>query len=219
MNNKILKLNNPGLFINNVPYLIEKTKYGNFKSQSKIRNRKLIQSLFKEYPNSIFCEIGIFGGINLFANYDEAKKYNIKIIGIDPHENINIFNGVNKNNISKTLVDKRLKLWKEFSLNIKNTIKKYNLDIKYIKDTSWNSYKLIDDNSIGILHIDGDHSYEGAKKDLELFYCKMKNKSIILMDDFNWIGVKKATLEFITKHNLKYEKIFDGVKCKIFINK
>ena len=214
-----LTTDNPGLFIDDVHYSVEKTKYGNFETQTKIRNRTLIQSLFKEYKNSIFCEIGIFGGINLFANYDEAKKNNIKIIGIDPHEKIYIFNGVNKDDISDVLVNKRLKLWKIFSTNIENTIKKYKLNIKYIKDTSWNAYSLIEDNSIGILHVDGDHSYEGVKKDLELFYDKMKDKSLILMDDFKWKGIRRATLEFVNKNNLKLEPIFNGEKCKIYINK
>jgi len=52
----------------------------------------------------------------------------------------------------------------------------HNLDVKYINDTSWNAYNLFKDNSIGILHTDGDHSYEGVKKDLNLFYNKMKKK-------------------------------------------
>lgn len=210
---------NPGLITTEVEYGIENTKYGNFECQSRIRNRTLIKSLFNEYKNSIFCEIGVFGGINLFANYDEAKKNNIKIIGIDPHDKINVFNGVNKSDISDVLVNNRFKIFKKFRINIENTIKKYNLDIKYINNTSWNAYKLIEDNSIGILHIDGDHSYEGVKKDLELFYSKMKDKSIILMDDFKWKGVKKATLEFVNKKNFKIESIFDGDKCKIYINR
>ena len=159
---------NPGLFTNEVGYIIENTKYGNFECQSHFRNRNLIKSLFNEYKNSTFCEIGIFGGINLFANYDEAKKNNIKIIGIDPHDKINVFNGVNKSDISDVLVNKRFKIYKKFRINIENTIKKYNLDIKYINNTSWNAYNLIEDNSIGILHVDGDHSYTGVKKDLEL---------------------------------------------------
>jgi len=78
-NHIIKKSDNPGLFTDNVGFILEKTKYGTFECQSRFRNRKLIQSLFIEYKNSIFCEIGVFGGINLFANYDEAKKNNVKI--------------------------------------------------------------------------------------------------------------------------------------------
>ena len=69
MNKIITQSNSPGLFTENINFIIEKTKYGTFKCQSKIKNRQLIQSLFKEYKNSIFCEIGVFAGINLFANY------------------------------------------------------------------------------------------------------------------------------------------------------
>jgi len=46
----------------------------------------------------------------------------IEIVGIDPHEKIEIFNGINKNNINNELVNKRLNLWKELRLNIENII-------------------------------------------------------------------------------------------------
>ena len=216
-----MQKDNPGLFLKEIPFLIEKTKYGNIKCQSRSRQRQLIQSLLPNYTNSIFCEIGLFGGINLFANYDLCKKYNIEVVGIDPHDKIEIFNGVNKNSINNNLVDKRLELWKELRLNIENIINTHNLNIKYINDTSWNAYKQIEDNSIGILHIDGDHSYEGVKKDLNLFYGKMKKNSVILMDDFKWNGIKKATLEFIkeNKNSLKLEETFEGNKGIIYISK
>lgn len=91
-----IKNDNPGLFTDEVLYSIGKTKYGDFECQSNINNRKIFKKLVKKYSNGIFCEIGLFGGINLFANYDLCKKQNLKIIGIDPHDKIEIFNGVNK---------------------------------------------------------------------------------------------------------------------------
>lgn len=39
------------------------------------------------------------------------------------------------------------------------------------------------------------------------------------MDDFKWKGIKEAKLEFVNKNNLKLEPIFNGDKCKIYINK
>jgi len=41
------------------------------------------------------------------------------------------------------------------------------------------------------------------------------------MDDFNWKGVKDATLEFIKENNnsLKLEETFEGTKGIIYISK
>ena len=38
-----------------------------------------------------------------------------------------------------------------------------------------------EDNSIDAIYIDGDHSYEGVKNDLELYYPKVKKKWINIM--------------------------------------
>jgi len=207
MNSKELveKTLNPGLFGEKPIYEIEKTPYGDFECQSSNVNRRYFKSIINKYydENGIFCEIGLFGGVNLFSLYDYCKEKNMRLIGIDPHDKIEIFNGVNKNDIDKKLTKTRLPLWKKFRLNIEKTIKKFNLNIEYINDTSWNAHSLIENKSLNILHIDGDHSYEGVTKDLTLYYPKMKEKSIIIIDDIRWLGIRKASDDFCAKNNLK----------------
>ena len=49
----------------------------------------------------------------------------------------------------------------------------------------------------------------------------MKKNSVILMDDFEWKGVKEATLEFQIQHKdtLKLEETFEGKKGILYVSK
>uniref|UniRef100_A0A914D901 Class I SAM-dependent methyltransferase n=1 Tax=Acrobeloides nanus TaxID=290746 RepID=A0A914D901_9BILA len=48
-----------------------------------------------------------------------------------------------------------------------------------------NNYKIFAD----IIFIDADHSYEGCKRDLELFYPLLKKHGIMYGDDYNGDGM------------------------------
>lgn len=51
---------------------------------------------------------------------------------------------------------------------------------------------------IDLLFIDGDHSYKGAKEDVESWFPWLKNESIVVFHDVGWAnGVKKVIAEYI----------------------
>jgi hypothetical protein len=59
--------------------------------------------------------------------------------------------------------------------------------------------------------IDGDHSYEAVKADIQAWLPKMKRGGVISGDDYMWPGVKKAAEEAfpgcsyqIVKHHHNY---------------
>jgi len=45
--------------------------------------------------------------------------------------------------------------------------------------------KEIQDATIRFLFIDGDHTKKGVEKDIELFFPKLMNGSIVVFDDFS----------------------------------
>jgi len=80
---------------------------------------------------------------------------------------------------------------------------------------------LLKDNTLDVVYIDGDHSYEGVKKDLDFSYPKVKKYGWIMGHDYEMnyaktkhtynFGTKQAVDEFCAKHNLKiYAKGMDG---------
>jgi len=66
--------------------------------------------------------------------------------------------------------------------------------------------ELFPDKYFDYLYIDGEHSYEGVMKDLELWHPKVKDEGILAGHDYNslvaWPGVTKAVKEFAGKRNL-----------------
>lgn len=66
------------------------------------------------------------------------------------------------------------------------------------------------DNYFDFVYVDGNHSYEYVKRDLENFFPKVKKGGIMAGDDYisfwsllNRFAVKRAVDEFVKKHNLK----------------
>lgn len=57
--------------------------------------------------------------------------------------------------------------------------------------------RYFDDNSIDLIFIDADHSYEGAKADIEAWLPKLSAQGIIAGHDYtsSWPGVKRAVKE------------------------
>lgn len=79
-----------------------------------------------------------------------------------------------------------------FEYNIKN-IKQY---VKYFKGDSKKLVENYVDNSIDFLFIDGDHSPDGFRKDLELWYPKVKNGGVFSGHDYEHPGIRGNVQEF-----------------------
>ena len=67
-----------------------------------------------------------------------------------------------------------------------------------------------DGAKISVLFIDGDHSYEGCKRDIDAWYPHMKKDGVILFHDHDESspGVMQAVAEFVNTHTLKEYKMF-----------
>lgn len=127
-----------------------------------------------------------------------------------------------------------------------NNLKIHNLDetFQILSDKYKNSEKVLlekgysydilsklQDNSIDVIYLDGDHSYDGVKVDLSLSFQKIKNGGWITGHDYDInplktdnrydFGVGKAVDEFCINHKQRiFAKALDGcVSFAIKINK
>jgi len=143
---------------------------------------------------------------------EENKK---DLIGVE----IGTASGENAKRILKTLSIKKLYLiepWLTYEelgeikdcnkskQKCKKVLKKWNSKIVYVKKLSENAVNDIPDN-VNFIYVDGNHKYAFVKKDIELYYPKVKPGGVIGGDDFcgNFVGVVRAVLEFVDKHNLE----------------
>jgi len=187
MNNKILnndlKFNIAGLFM-------DRNKiYAFFKKITPIYwyTRPTTKFILKKYQkkNLICVEIGVDYGLNAKTL---LKLLSIKkLYLIDPYQD----------EMDKISGNERYKSAQRY-------LKNYKDKIEFIRKTSIEAVNKVPDN-IDFLYIDGSHDYEHVKKDIELYYPKVKQGGIIGGHDF-WAstnGVCKAVLEFVEDKKLK----------------
>jgi O-methyltransferase len=93
--------------------------------------------------------------------------------------------------------------------NVYKTFKTLNIDMKnvtlikgYFENTLNISANIENIGNIGVLRLDGDW-YESTMICLEKLYDKVIVGGVIIIDDYgHWVGAKRATDEFRTKHNI-----------------
>lgn len=64
--------------------------------------------------------------------------------------------------------------------------------------------RVIEDNSLGLVYVDADHSYEAVKADIVAYWPKLRNGGIMSFHDFDndAYGVTQAVMEFCLKKNI-----------------
>jgi len=134
----------------------------------------------------IAVEIGVFFGYNA---RDINRDLNlVKFYLIDPYEKYEDY----KNDGAYSLLEKAKKKAHKIN-NFKNNI--------WIEEFSDKAIKKINEE-IDFIYIDGNHECEYVKKDLELYWKKMKKGGIMAGHDIQYLGVSEAVLEFAKKKNL-----------------
>ena len=74
----------------------------------------------------------------------------------------------------------------------------------------------IPDNKLDAIFIDGDHTYDAVKQDLEFAWSKVKTGGVILGDDY-WIHhVANAVTDFATENDLVVEFLDNGSGYQIY---
>jgi hypothetical protein len=150
---------------------------------------KLYSELAQILPeNGTFVEVGVWKGKSLAYFIVEAIKYN---------KNLNIYavdtwKGSEEHKDKKSIIDDTL--FQEFITNMAPVAGKF----KPLQMTSEEDSKTFEDNSIDGIFIDATHEYEAVKKDLELWYPKVKSGGYFCGHDYTagWPGVVQAVNEF-----------------------
>lgn len=135
------------------------------------------------FNNAVFVEIGTWKGKSAIYMGEKIKESGKSI----KFHTIDIFS--NEGNDHVIVGD----MYAEVMANIE-PVKEY---VSVIKGSSHDVHEQFADESIDFLFIDGNHKYDVVKKDLTLWYPKVKIGGIISGHDYtNPCGVKQAVDEF-----------------------
>jgi hypothetical protein len=150
--------------------------------------------------NSIIGEIGVFKGD--FSKF-LCNLHPQKLILIDTFQGVQPSGDQDGNNIQwVNLNDEYIKI-KQWAINQNN--------ITVEKGDSSSILSIYPNEFFAMIYLDGDHSYEGVKKDLEQAIRKVKKSGWIMGHDYEmnmkkaqtiWnFGVRQAVDEFCQKYN------------------
>jgi hypothetical protein len=185
----------------------------------------LLESILSGVNNGIFVEIGTH--IGNFVDKVLSLNRTAKMFCIDPYESYEEYDDSLNNKIGDTVYNETY-----------NDLKcKYGDRIQFIKLSSADAIGMIPDN-IDFLHIDGNHDYKFVKRDLELYFPKVRSNGFVLGSgaydedeskrdskgnvfiehspgNYSNYGVLKAFTEFITERDLTGA----GLNGRIFFRK
>jgi predicted O-methyltransferase YrrM len=143
----------------------------------------LVTHLFQQQETIVGLEIGVASGWTM--NHFLQNLPNLKLTGIDPY--VGYMDGHIK--ITQEMLDAQY-------LAAQDNISDFASRGKILRGYSQDFVNSFEDESLDYIFIDGDHSYEGALRDCELFFSKIKNGGIFAGHDWSFAGVQKAVNEF-----------------------
>jgi len=187
--------------------------------------------LVKQQNPKNFLEIGVFTGVTARNVCELLSLINNKdffYLGIDLFENFQeaISNEVvpeflvNKQNFSnplKSLVYNFLLKEKLNSLDsVSKFLKKFENNIKLKKGNSLSILPKTDLKIFDMIFVDGGHSYETVKFELEIILKNIKNNCLVVCDDYSHqeaTGVKKAIDESVRENLCNFKIVANRFAC------
>ena len=138
----------------------------------------------KDKPFNI-AEVGVYAG-----------DYSLKIINFFHEKGINIDNFYLIDPYKSFDTEYNQKNLDESFDEAQNKLKKFNF-CKFIRKTSLEASKEIQDETLDFVYIDGNHKFEYVYEDLNIWFDKVKKEGIIFGDDYlGPYGIQKAVNKF-----------------------
>lgn len=193
----------------------ELAKIDGWCSREKARN---MMDLIYETRPEVCVEIGVFGGSSIYPTA-KALSYNNQgvVYAIDPWSKEGVSEGYEPG-------DANYEWWNSIDLekiyhNFRHMLKQQHLQHYCIvmRMTAEQACVSFQNNSIDILHIDGNHSEESALRDAKLYLPKVKKGGYIWFDDVNWKSTTQA-IRFLNEHCEEIPDMFAN-NCVLFRKK
>ena len=180
------------------------------------KNRKYMTTILNAHQlNGYGVEIGVKHG--LFSKHLLSEWKCEKLYLVDPWEKQDekVYDETHHDHIEDLTICMN---------NLEPYVGKYEI----IKDYSYNAHARFPNEYFDFIYVDGNHSYDGVKDDLEKWYPKLKQGGLIAGDDYSRFseerlfdynfGVKRAVDEFAFGKRKNVSIDLTGEWCYTFSN-
>lgn len=148
-----------------------------------------MNKLGKNLEEVSVAEIGVYKGDNAVDMLEEVPKIK-KLFLID---NFNVEDRWFTDSLGRKMSQEYRD---EFVKNVEHRFSKYGERVALIKKSSEEAVKDFPDGSLDYCYIDGAHDYQNVKRDLHLWYPKVKNMGMLAGHDVHYPDVTQAIIEF-----------------------
>ena len=181
------------------------------KKLKRVKNRR--DFLLKLMPNHSICaEIGVYKGKFSIKILEKVEPKKLHLIDPWKYQEAEDFQEAAYGGKAGSQ-EVMNKIYSEMKARLRKEIEKGKVEIH--RGFSHLVYKDFPDKYFDWIYIDGNHQYDYVRKDLKLFFPKVKIGGYITGDDYKEIGwweggVKKAVDEYIKNERVKKIKIKNG---------
>lgn len=176
--------------------------------------QKMMELIQEAHP-TVCVEIGVFGGSSIYPTAS-ALRYLGKgtVYAIDPWSNEECLKGYSEddpNYIWWSQVDLE-KIFTDFN----NMLEHFGLTkfCDVLRMNSIDALSHFQDESIDVLHIDGNHTEQIALRDIQMYLPKLKKGGYLWFDDVNWTSTNKA-VQYASEH-CDFEYAVSNNSCILF---
>jgi hypothetical protein len=166
------------------------TRIENFDAEKHIRS-SFIKLLEYKKDEILGLEVGVYEGIN--SMYMLIAHHKLKMVLVDAWDNIVAYTGGPLQSPT-------------FMTMVKNcaivNLMRFGDRVNFTYKNSEESVEDVDDESFDYIYIDGDHTYEGCKRDMELWWPKVKEGGMLAGHDIAMPEVRQAVEEFVKENNI-----------------
>jgi hypothetical protein len=183
---------------------------------SREKAEKMMQLIYDTHPHHC-VEIGVFGGSSIYPTAKALKYLKRGVVhAIDPWSNEECVKGYDS-------YDPNYQWWALVDLNeiyqgFLNMLKFHHLTryCHVMRMTSKEALTYFVDESIDILHIDGNHTEAIALADVTMYLPKIKKGGYLWFDDANWVSVGKAVEHLMFSPELTHDTDRSTETCFLF---
>jgi hypothetical protein len=161
------------------------------------RSLELIDIIGKNNYSS-FLEVGVWKGDNIIKIASFFS--NVKCYGVDPYDYSEYDNQSSIKDDKSLLLKSESENVYQYSLSLSNRYKNYSL----IRKSSLQAARGFKDESLDVVFIDANHSYESVKSDISLWLPKVRIGGYLCGHDYSiyFFGVIQAVNEMLGVDNI-----------------